>query len=56
VKPELKSIETRYDSVDVTDSMGRTLTRLTASANADIGVEFHALVMPDDGNLWRIET
>lgn len=55
-KPELKPIETRYDSMDVTDSMGRTLTRFTTSANADIGVEFHTLVRPDDGTLWRIET
>lgn len=54
-KPELKSIETRYNSMDVTDSMGRTLTRFTTSANADIGVEFHTLVR-SDGTLWRIET
>lgn len=53
-KPELKSIETWCDSVDI-NTMGRTLTKFVTCVNADIGVEFHTLVRPNDGTLLRIE-
>ena len=42
-KPELQTIETNYDTVNIENGLGNTLKTFVQSVNCDIGVVFHAI-------------
>ena len=54
-RPELQTIETGYDSVDVADVMGNTLMKFNRNAWCDLSVTFHAQKNPENGELYRLE-
>ena len=55
VKPELQTIETGCDDVDVTGVTGVTLATFHRNKWCDLGVVFHAQQNPESGELFRLE-
>ena len=54
-RPELQTIETNVDSVDITNFGGDVICRMPVSRHCDLGVVFHSQTNPDDGSLFRLE-
>ena len=55
-KPELRSVETSYDTVDIASPLGYQIDRFTRSKQCDLEVVFHAQENPEDGTLYKLET
>lgn len=54
-RPELRSVETSEDTVDVTGRAGHYITSFRRSRQCDLEVIFHAQENPEDGCLFKLE-
>ena len=54
-KPELRSVETSCESVDLVSSYGNIIRQFTRSKQCDFEVVFHAQENPEDGTLYKLE-
>ena len=54
--PELQTVETKEDSVDVVDLTGNVIRKFITSRSFDTYVVFHSVVAPGSTELYRLET
>ena len=54
-RPELRSVETSYDTVDIVSPLGYQIDRFTRSKQCDLEVVFHVQENPEDGTLYKLE-
>lgn len=54
-RPELRTMEVRQDSEDLTDIHGHTIIRIAGLRHCDIDVNFSCIPNPKSGELFRIE-
>lgn len=53
--PELKTIETFDDTCYAVDGRGNNLCYFIRSRSCDLRVEFHSVINPEDGSLFKLE-
>lgn len=54
-RPELRSVETTYDTVDIVSPLGYKVDQFIRSKQCDLEVIFHSQVNPEDGTLYKLE-
>ena len=54
-RPELRSVETTYDTMYAESSLGIKLIPFVTSKQCDLEVIFHAQENPEDGTLYKLE-
>ena len=54
-RPELQSIESSFETVDMVDSIGRSYCSFLTNKSADMNVVFHMLRSPSNDELYRLD-